>query len=69
MINICNNKVKNLFLDIIEALLSSLDDKNQDVRQSIIESVVRISEKNQDIVIQTAVCFWEQHRKVIFIIL
>lgn len=58
------SKTRNLFLDIIEALLSSLDDKNQDVRQSVIDSIVRISEKNSDVVIQTTVCFWEQHKKV-----
>lgn len=53
-----------IILAVIGALLDSLDDKNQDVKQSIIESIERISKKNPELVIHTAIYFWEMHKKV-----
>lgn len=49
---------------VIGVLLDSLDDKNQDVKQSVIESIERISKKNPEIVIHAAIYFWEMHRKI-----
>ncbi|KMQ97699.1 heat repeat-containing protein 7a [Lasius niger] len=49
---------------IIGALLDSLDDKSLDVRQSVIESIERISKKNPKVVIQAAIYFWEMHKKI-----
>lgn len=53
-----------IFLAVIGALLDSLDDKNRDVKQSIIESIDRISKKNPETVIHTSIYFWEMHKKV-----
>lgn len=49
---------------MIGALLDTLDDKNQDVKQSVIESIERISRKDPEIVIHAAIYFWEMHKKV-----
>lgn len=49
---------------MIGALLDTLDDKNQDVKQSVIESIERISRKDPEIVIHAAIYFWEMHKKI-----
>lgn len=49
---------------MIGALLDSLDDKNQDVKQSVIESLQRISKKNPDAFIHAAIYFWQMHKRV-----
>lgn len=49
---------------MVGALLDTLDDKNQDVKRSVIESIERISKKNPEIVIHAAIYFWEMHKKV-----
>lgn len=51
---------------MIGALLDTLNDKNQDVKQSVIESIERISKKNPEVVIHAAIYFWEMHKKVDF---
>lgn len=54
---------------MIGALLDTLDDKNQDVKQSVIESIERISRKNPEVVIHAAIYFWEMHKKVVILYL
>ncbi|XP_029176005.1 LOW QUALITY PROTEIN: maestro heat-like repeat-containing protein family member 1 [Nylanderia fulva] len=49
---------------IIGALLNSLDDKNQDVRVSVIKSIERISKKNPMVVSRATIYFWEMHKKI-----
>ncbi|KAG5305866.1 MROH1 protein, partial [Pseudoatta argentina] len=49
---------------VIGALLDTLNDKNQDVKQSVIESIERISKKNPEVVIHAAIYFWEMHKKI-----
>lgn len=49
---------------VIGALLDTLDDKNQDVKRSVIESIERISKKNPEVVIHAAIYFWEMHKKI-----
>jgi len=61
-IYVCNNE--RSFLAVISALLDSLNDKDQNVRRSVIESIERISKQNPEIVVQTAIYFWEMHKKV-----
>jgi 3-methyladenine DNA glycosylase AlkC len=59
---VCNNE--HSFPAVISALLDSLNDKDQNVRRSVIESIERISKQNPEIVVQTAIYFWEMHKKV-----
>ncbi|KAL6261907.1 hypothetical protein P5V15_006990 [Pogonomyrmex californicus] len=49
---------------VIGALLDTLDDKNPDVKWSVVESIERISKKNPEIVIHAAIYFWEMHKKI-----
>lgn len=53
-----------IFLAVIGVLLDCLDDKNPDVKESIIKSIETISKENPEIVIHTAIYFWEMHKKV-----
>ncbi|XP_012526722.2 maestro heat-like repeat-containing protein family member 1 isoform X1 [Monomorium pharaonis] len=56
----CNSELSA----VIGALLDTLDDKNQDVKRSVIESIERISKKNPEVVIHAAIYFWEMHKKI-----
>ncbi|XP_077256814.1 maestro heat-like repeat-containing protein family member 1 [Temnothorax americanus] len=58
--NNCNSELPA----VVGALLDTLDDKNQDVKRSVIESIERISRKNPEIVIHAAIYFWEMHKKI-----
>ncbi|KAI4498116.1 hypothetical protein M0802_006940 [Mischocyttarus mexicanus] len=49
---------------VIGALLDTLDDKSVDVKQSVINAIKNISEKDPQVVIHAAVYFWELHRKI-----
>ncbi|KYN02585.1 PREDICTED: maestro heat-like repeat-containing protein family member 1 [Cyphomyrmex costatus] len=49
---------------VIGALLDTLNDRNQDVKQSVIESIEKISKKNPEVVIHAAIYFWEMHKKI-----
>ncbi|KAK2577321.1 hypothetical protein KPH14_003451 [Odynerus spinipes] len=49
---------------VIGSLLDTLDDKSDDVKQSAIEAIKKISKQNPEVVIHAAVYFWELHRKI-----
>lgn len=57
-------RLTKIFSAVVGALLDTLDDKNQDVKRSVIESIERISKKNPETVIHAAIYFWEMHKKV-----
>ncbi|KAL0107180.1 hypothetical protein PUN28_015596 [Cardiocondyla obscurior] len=58
--NNCNSELPA----VVGALLDTLDDKNRDVKQSVTESIEKISKKNPEVVIHAAIYFWEMHKKI-----
>lgn len=51
---------------MVLALLDTLNDKNDEVKKSVTESLKKIFEKEPRVVLFTSVYFWEMHRKVRF---
>ncbi|XP_031777051.1 maestro heat-like repeat-containing protein family member 1 isoform X2 [Nasonia vitripennis] len=58
--NNCNSELSA----VVGALLDTLNDKDETVQQSAIESIRKISQKKPVVVIHAAVYFWELHRKM-----
>lgn len=49
---------------VIAALFDILDDKSDEVRHAVSDSVRKISRQSPEVVIHVAVYYWELHRKV-----
>ncbi|XP_058805829.1 maestro heat-like repeat-containing protein family member 1 [Phymastichus coffea] len=58
------NNSKSELSAVVGALLDTLNDKDETVNLSAIESIRKISQKNPVLVIHAAVYFWEMHRKM-----